>query len=61
MALNEPQRAALDQFRTAVGDGIAAIQAACRDDVPNTSAERLQACRKRFGRCAMRQCWYARP
>jgi hypothetical protein len=41
MALNEPQRVALDQFRAAVGESIAAIQAACRDDVPGTSAERL--------------------
>jgi len=43
MALNEPQRAALDQFRTALGEALAAIRAACRDDASRSSAERLHA------------------
>ena len=43
IALNGAQRAALDQFRTAVGEAVAAIQAGCRDDAPRSSAERLRA------------------
>jgi hypothetical protein len=42
MTLNDVQRAALDEFRTAVGDAVAAIQATCRDAPPDSSAERLQ-------------------
>jgi hypothetical protein len=43
MALNEMQRPALAQLRNAVGEAAAAVRAACRDEPPNTSAERLQA------------------
>lgn len=43
LALSEPQRAALDQLRAAVGEGVAAVRAACRDDTPSSSAERLRA------------------
>jgi hypothetical protein len=43
MALNEPQRAALDQLRTALGEAVAAIRATCRDNAPRGSAERLHA------------------
>jgi hypothetical protein len=46
MTLNEVQRAALDQFRTAMRDAIAALRAACRADAPRTSADRLQAMQK---------------
>jgi hypothetical protein len=44
MELSDLQRAALEQLRTAVNDGVAAIQAAaCRDEAGSSSAERLHA------------------
>jgi hypothetical protein len=43
MELTAAQRAAIEQFRTAVGEGIAAIRATCRDDAGRTTAERLRA------------------
>jgi hypothetical protein len=46
LALNETQRATLHQFRTAVSTAVAAIQAACPNGTPRTSAERLHAMQK---------------
>jgi hypothetical protein len=44
MELSDLQRAALEQLRTAVNDGVAAIRAAaCRDEAGSNSAERLHA------------------
>jgi hypothetical protein len=44
MELSDLQRAALEQLRTAVNDGVAAIQAAaCRGEAGSSSAERLHA------------------
>jgi hypothetical protein len=40
--LTEPQRAKLAELRTAVGDGVSAIRATCRDGA-RTSADRLRA------------------
>jgi hypothetical protein len=37
------QRAALDQLKSAIGDGVVAIKSACRDPAAPTPVERLQA------------------